>query len=141
MPKVPATTTEVPVVPTTSDTPEIVPTSDIEKKRSSKKGKKKAATLEDVIHVLEARKPDACDVGLKMLKTIKTTPERAPRIKSGYNIFIRHKMKELKENNPEVPSKERMGAATKFWQAMSKDEQNAFGVSVMAERGIDAILD
>ena len=129
------------------------------KKKSSKKEKnvvtKKVTNfnLDDVINVLDARDMDACEEGLAMLKLIKkhgaavdikekkVKKERdpsKPRIRSGYNIFISQKMKELKEKNPEVAAKERMGAATKFWTALSKDEQKAFEESVASERGLVA---
>ena len=132
---------------------------EIKKKKSSKKEKnvvtKKVTNfnLDDVINVLDARDMDACEEGLAMLKLIKkhgaavdikekkVKKERdpsKPRIRSGYNIFISQKMKELKEKNPEVAAKERMGAATKFWTALSKDEQKAFEESVASERGLVA---
>ena len=129
---------------------------EVKEKKSKKNVVPKKVTnfnLDDVINVLDARDVDACEEGLAMLKLIKkhgaavdikekkVKKERdpsKPRIRSGYNIFISQKMKELKDKNPEVAAKERMGAATKFWTALSKEEQKAFEDSVASERGLVA---
>lgn len=49
--------------------------------------------------------------------------EKKPRAPTAYNIFMKNKMNELKETNPELNNVERMKKAAEAWSESKKVEQ------------------
>lgn len=81
--------------------------------------KTRVATLEGTVKTLQTTcntKPtnDAPS------KPAKSTEEKKPRAPTAYNLFMKEKMSELKENHPEMSNIDRMKMAAEAWTESKK---------------------
>ena len=78
----------------------------------------------------QTQTPTSTDAPVKVSKT--TTKKEGPTKLSGYQMFVKEKMPEVK-NDPEIAAKERMGKIGSLWKALSETEQGAYKLKAEAE--------
>lgn len=52
--------------------------------------------------------------------------KKQPRKMTSYNIYVKKRMAELKEEYPEIPSRDRMSIIAKEWMTFSPEEKEKF---------------
>lgn len=61
-------------------------------------------------------------------------PKKAP---TAYNIFMKQKMQEIKESDPNIPPKERMKIISTYWSSLSKEEKDAYNTKITIKEEYD----
>ena len=90
--------------------------SDIYKSKTTGKPKAKATKKTDG----EPKKPKATK---KTKEEAEDKPKRAP---TAYNLFIKQRIIALKDEQPDVPAKERLTVAASEWKSLSQEEKDQY---------------
>lgn len=98
------------------------------KKQRVKASDRRAATLTKILDLLKHDNPKKQQDGIAQLesfiaKEAKTAPARPA---SAYNMFVSHKLSELKDSKPELKAKERMALASTMWKDLTEDEKSSW---------------
>ncbi len=59
-------------------------------------------------------------------------PEKPKRAPTAYNLFIKQRIIALKDEQPDVPAKERLTVAASEWKSLSQEEKDQYKPTVEA---------